>query len=147
MLNVINIFIQYVFCLLLFLNFESYLGRFCLSLGTEKNHPFLLAFTPCLYLGSTWNPCLCPGWPVGPAWPLSTLVSKTIFFYTFITDSVSWAQGLAVAVPGLPGHRLHVDPTPEFPTGASQGSLTSLLLKVLPGYFRFLKTFPPTRAL
>lgn len=60
MLNVINTFIQYVFCLLLFLNFESYLGRFCLSLGTEKNHPFLLALTPCLHLGSTWNLCLCP---------------------------------------------------------------------------------------
>lgn len=81
---------------------------------------------------------------MGPTWPLSTLVSKTIFFHTFLTDSVSWAQGLAVAVPGLPGHRLHVDPTPGLHTGASQGSLTSLLLKVLPGYVCFLKTFPPT---
>lgn len=98
MLNVINTSFQYIFCLLLFLDFKSYLGVFRPLLSSKEIHLFFLVLFHFLYL-AFWS-----------IWSLTGAVGCTGLVYFFfqvahcestISDKPILPAACAATTPGL----------------------------------------------
>lgn len=116
MLNVISIFTQYVFCFLLFLNFESYSERFCLFPSYREKSPISSSTYFVFTLSHVIHVELVSVYSVTYGSHLGSVrtCQQSHPFCTFLADSVSWAPGSGCGHPRFPGPPPACGPPPGF---------------------------------